>query len=438
MAESKAHEVLAAAAARVEAAEVYEEIGESVIVRFEDSRLKQIDTRQRHGVGLRVIANGRIGFASTTDLRDTGRLVDMATASAQYGDEALFEMPGQPEDLSPPEMWDDRVPRVTARDMVDIGRAGLELCREADKDWLFFCHISRSTGTVRLLNTSGLALEHSGTRMSGDVEVQEVSDNGLLQVYEHRTWRQPFDSIAEITGTAVRKMRDAANVVPARLETMPMVFVPKALHNLFMSLSVALNGKQVHKGASVLKDRIGDQILDDRLTVFDDPTVPFAPASCATDGEGIPARRQPVFENGVLRTYLADLQTAALLGIKPTGHGFRGYSSRPAPGGTNSVMSPGDTPFADMVCGMDRGLVIEQTLGSGQSNILAGEFSVNLDLAFLVENGQVVGRVKDCMVAGNVYDVLRSVEAVGSECTWLGSACAPPIMVGGLRLAAQG
>ncbi len=233
-------------------------------------------------------------------------------------------------------------------------------------------------------------------------------------------------------------MKQASVVAQAKVEAMPMIFTKKALGNLFMPIAVALNGKNVHKGSSALRGKIGEQVLDERLTVIDDPAIDFAPASCPIDGEGTPTRTQPIFEDGVLRTYLADLQTAGLLGIAPTGHGFRTYSSRPGPSDTNTVLSAGETSYADMVGGLKRGLIVDETLGSGQSNVLAGEFSVNVALGFLVEDGRIVGRVKDCMVAGNVYDILKKVEAIGSEREWYGSSYTPPIMVGGLKLAAQG
>ncbi|MFO7956364.1 MAG: metallopeptidase TldD-related protein [Candidatus Brocadiia bacterium] len=242
----------------------------------------------------------------------------------------------------------------------------------------------------------------------------------------------------DLTQTVLDKVRDASTVAPAKLEAMPMIFTPKALGNLLSPIEQALNGKLVHKGSSILRGRIGEQIIDPRLTISDDPTLDWAPGSCPLDDEGVPTGRRPVFEEGVLRSYMADLQTAGLLGIEPTGHGFRSYSSRPSPSSTNSVISAGETSYDDMVSGMGRGLIIEQTLGSGQSNTLAGEFSVNVALGFLVEDGEVQGRVKDCMVAGNVYETLKQVEAIGSEREWFGSTWAPPIMVGGLKLAAQG
>jgi PmbA protein len=102
------------------------------------------------------------------------------------------------------------------------------------------------------------------------------------------------------------------------------------------------------------------------------------------------------------------------------------------------VVGAGEDATEDMIAAMKRGIVVDQTLGSGQSNILAGEISVNVELGFLIENGEVRGRVKDCMVAGNVYDLLSRVEGVGSERQWIGAEFVPAICVGGIKLAAQG
>ncbi|MFO8008733.1 MAG: TldD/PmbA family protein [Candidatus Brocadiia bacterium] len=438
MPDETAAQILEAARKQFDAAEVYEEAREKVTVAFDDNRLREIRTEQRRGVGLRVINGGRIGFASSTDLREPERLVEMARASAAFGDRATFEMPDMPAELPCPDLYEEDMEDVSAEQMVEMGRQGLDLSGQADDGYLFSCHLSRTLHRQHLLNSAGLDFEYRATRMSADVEIQEVGENGLLQVYEWRTWGRPFDTVVDLTRTALDKMRDASTIAEAKLQAMPMIFTPKAFGNLAMPLAVALNGKNVHKGSSVLRGRIGEQILDERLSITDDPTVSFAPGSCPMDDEGVPARRRAIFEDGVLCSHLADLQTAGLLGIEPTGHGFRSYSSRPSPSSTNTVVAAGDATLDEMLAGIERGLIIDQTLGSGQSNLLAGEFSVNVALGFLVENGTVQGRVKDCMVAGNVYEVLNRVEAIGSERQWLGSTCAPPIMVGGLKLAAQG
>jgi PmbA protein len=150
----------------------------------------------------------------------------------------------------------------------------------------------------------------------------------------------------------------------------------------------------------------------------------------------VPTRPTLLLEKGVLKSYLLDLQTAGLLGMQPTGHGYRSYASRPSPSSSNLVVGPGTDSYQDMLAGLERGLIVDQTLGSGQSNLLAGEFSVNVALGFLVEGGKIKGRVKDCMVAGNVYDLLNQVEGISRERQWVGSEHVPAICVRGIKLAA--
>jgi PmbA protein len=91
------------------------------------------------------------------------------------------------------------------------------------------------------------------------------------------------------------------------------------------------------------------------------------------------------------------------------------------------VLEPGDASMADMLRGIEHGILVEDVLGGGQSNVLAGEFSVNVDLGFLVRKGEIVGRVKDCMLAGNVFDVFNRIRALGSEQEVHASLVAPPV-----------
>jgi len=218
---------------------------------------------------------------------------------------------------------------------------------------------------------------------------------------------------------------------------MPVIFTPKAAGVLIEPLLLALNGKHVQKGSSVLAGRLGERVLDERLSILDDATIPFAPASGPTDDEGVPTRRLRLFKDGVLESYLLDLQVGGLLGLESTGNGHRSYASRPAPSPSNTVVAPGTDAYEDMVASMERGLIVDQTLGSGQSNTLAGEFSVNVALGFLVEGGKIRGRAKDCMVAGNVYELLARVEGIGRERQWVGADCLPAICVSGIKLAAS-
>ncbi|MBS3762628.1 MAG: TldD/PmbA family protein [Planctomycetes bacterium] len=430
-------EMLDAARSCCDAAEVYVERGETRSIRFENNKLKRITARQFNGVGLRIFNEGRIGFASTTDLREPGRLVEMAVESAEFGDKAVFKLPEQPPEIADVDTCDSKIKQVAPRDMVALGKTAMEKSRQASDEYLFSANISTKTTTQHILNTGGLDVEFEKSDMAASVEIQEVNDSGMLETYESRSWGQPFTSIEDITDTALEKMEKGKVIAPAKSEVMPMIFTPKSAGTLLSPIMTALNGKRVQKGSSILAGRLDEKIVDERIAIFDDPTVPFGPSSAPIDDEGLPVSRRPLIEQGVLKNYLLDLQTAALLGMESTASGHRSYGSRPSPSSTNTLVLAGSTPYKEMVEGLECGVIVDQTLGSGQSNTLAGEFSVNVALGFLVEDGDIQGRVKDCMVAGNVYKLLSRLEALGSEPQWMGSNCVPAICVGGIKLAIQ-
>jgi PmbA protein len=137
--------------------------------------------------------------------------------------------------------------------------------------------------------------------------------------------------------------------------------------------------------------------------------------------------------------FLYDLQTAALAGKKSTGNGSRSRGGLPTPAPSAFTIAPGDTTFEEMVRDIKEGLVIEELMGASQGNILGGDFSGNVLLGYKVENGEIAGRVKDTMVSGNIYQVLKDIAAIGSESRWVGGFLqTPPLYCPALSVASKG
>jgi PmbA protein len=189
---------------------------------------------------------------------------------------------------------------------------------------------------------------------------------------------------------------------------------------------MAVNGKTVVQGASPLGQRLGEQVFDPRISIWDDATVDYRPGSRSCDGEGVPSRRTPVIENGVVASFLYDLQTAGLASTESTGNGARGLATLPSPSPTTVVIGDGDAGFDDMLADIKEGLVVEQLLGASQGNILGGDFSGNILLGYAVKNGEIMGRVKDTMISGNVYEALKEVAAIGRDGKWVGGRARVP------------
>ena len=166
--------------------------------------------------------------------------------------------------------------------------------------------------------------------------------------------------------------------------------------------------------------------------------MPLRADSASFDDEGIPCRKLPLVEHGVLKNFLLDLKTASQTGMQSTGSARRSLTSMPSPGTHNLVMEPGGTPLADMLGGIKNGLWVDTVLGLGMGNLISGAFSNTLGVAFKIENGKLTGRVKNVNIAGNIYELLKDIAAVSKETEWYyGSLCLPYVMLESLPVVAK-
>jgi PmbA protein len=217
-----------------------------------------------------------------------------------------------------------------------------------------------------------------------------------------RGWRdlnQYFDP-DYILGEIIKDLDHSKKIVDAPTGDLPVFVHPDGLNMFLWPVMQGVNGRNVAKGESPLKGRLGEQILDPAITIIDDPHLDFDNGAFSIDDYGIPTRDITIIRNGVLENFLYDYDTAGMAGAEPTGNnGCRPYSST-VPAGARSK--------DELLAGIKDGLIVRQVLGFGQSNIINGDFASNVGLGFRVKDGKVVGRVKDVMIAGNIYDILKS------------------------------
>ena len=417
-----------------DSAEVIYEEGESRSISFENNKLKSVYTKSIRGIGLRVIKDGKIGFSSTTDFRNPQQLVINALESANFGQEAKFEFQTKSQ-LKDTKLFDENVVNYPIDKGIQLGNEAIEKILSVNPDYECGVSIGKGVGKSRLLNSKGLDTSTRSTSFGTSMDILFVKEKGLLWVGEGESSARVDDDLSKLTTKMLYDLKLAEKEVDISTAAYPVVFTSKAIGNLLSTFESGCNGKLVQKGVSPLTGKLGEKIIDERISIYDDPTIDYADGSYDCDDEGVPAQRTPMFEAGVLKNYIFDLQTAGIMNTKSTGNGTRSFSSQPSPGNSNVIVEPGDMKFEDMIKDMKRGILVDQVLGGGQSNVLAGEFSVNIDLGYLVENGEIVGRVKDCMVAGNVFDVFNNIIALGDKSDWHGSLRVPPFYFKSINLA---
>ena len=434
-------QLLRSATSAGRSAEVFSVESDSRTVQFEANQAKNVSTRQSSGHALRLISrDGRVGFASTTDGSRVEELVDRASATAAYGAEALFDFPGRPSFPSV-ESSDAQVSEIAPDEMLEVGGDIISRVLAEFPDALCDVHVTTVRHEQRIVNSAGANIESIGTQHGVSVGAEIISGTDMLSVWDGvssgaKLLDADVDAVVERLMT---NLRNSQRIVSAPVgNDVPVVFTPPGFAgSMLPPLLSGFSGTNVATGSSPLIDRWGETAFDDRVTIYDDPLRPFTSGTRGTDDEGVAARRIDFITDGVIGSPFLDLQTAAKCEMEPNGCGLRGLSTTPSPATSFVTMMPGDTKAESMISGVERGIVVQQLLGAGQGNQLGGEFRANLSLGFLIESGEIAGRVKDTMISGNVYDVLDRIDAISSDTqlVW-GSRELPMLRCTGVEVAA--
>ena len=418
--------LLKKAKGQADQAEVFWITSRDTPITLEANRLKNIETRESTGIGLRILKEKRIGLSSTSRLSDTDGLMARALEALSFGPEAAMELPpAQPYSDVP--IYDPETAELTIEAIADLGQGLVDTMHQRWPDVLWDCHLQRTVATQRILNSQGCSAEYTGSILSLFVEGTLVRDTDMLFVMEGQSSCHPITDTSSIIAALDQKLEWAQESVSAPRGKVPVIFTPWGVADLLLEpLLLGFNGRSIVQGTSPLVGKLGEQLLAPSLTIWDDPTIPYIPGSRACDDEGIPSRRLPLVQNGVVSNFLFDLQTAGQAGAQSTGSASRSPGSLPRPDSSVVIIEPGETSFSEMIASQKEALIVESLLGAGQGNILGGDFSANVLLGYRVEEGAVVGRVKNTVIAGNVYQALTEIEALGAETQWIGGSLQSP------------
>jgi len=431
--------ILERASALAEEAEVFSVTLKETPVGFETNRLKMLETRERTTVSLRVIKNGKIGFATTTRPDDVEKLVAMALETAQFGAAARFSLP--PAQTYPQtEVYDLEVESVSIEKMVELGDNLISQVRRHTPELVCQAEVTKNIGEVKVINSRGGQASYQKSLFAVAIEGTLVRDTDMLFVGEFESSCRPATDFRPLADSVIQQLELARRTASVATGQLPVIFTPRGVRSAFVTpLAIAFNGKMVVQGASPLVGKQGVRLFDPRLSVWDDAIIAYRLASRPCDDEAMPSQRTALLEGGVVANFLYDLQTAAIAGTRSTGSASRVRGGMPAPSTSAIIIKEGETAFADMVRGMKEGLVVYDLIGAEQGNVLGGEFSGNVLLGYKVERGEIVGRVKNTMVSGNIFDALKELGPIGAEAKWVGGTLrTPAICCSRLGVASKG
>ncbi len=418
--------VLGTAVARgADWADLYFEYRTAQTASLEEGVVKKATRNVSQGVGVRVLAGARSGYACSDEVT-LDRLEIAARTARCIAEErtAAIALPAA------------RVP-APAHDLYAVARPPID-APVADQEALL-ARIDAAARAVdpRITNVlAGVGLEHrivyvvtSGGIVVGDVRpLVHLSVTCIAErdgIRQQGTYggggRFPFETLAD--GRAERFAREAArqalvnlDAVDAPAGTMTVVLGPGwpgiLLHE---AIGHGLEGDFNRKRTSAFTDRIGTRVGSELCTVVDDGTIPSRRGSLNVDDEGTPTSRTVLIEKGVLRGYLQDRLNAGLMGMPLTGNGRReSFAHLPMPRMTNTFMLAGEEAPEDILRSVDKGLYAV-SFGGGQVDITSGKFVFSASEAYLIEGGRVTRPVKGATLIGNGPDVLTRISRVGAD-----------------------
>lgn len=241
-----------------------------------------------------------------------------------------------------------------------------------------------------------------------------------------------LESAEEIGRRAGERAVKRLNPIQLASAAMPVVFDPRVSASLLGHLIGAITGSAIARGTSFLKDKLGQAILPEALSIIDDPLRRRGLRSRAFDGEGLPVRRMAIIDGGVLTNWLMDSASARQLGLAPTGHASRGTSGPPGAGPSNLHLEGGTATPAELIADIKQGVYVTELIGMGV-NGLTGDYSRGAS-GFLIENGEITRPVAEITIAGNLVEMFRNMVAA-NDLRFRHASNAPTLRVDGMTVA---
>ncbi|PYM20953.1 MAG: peptidase [Candidatus Rokuibacteriota bacterium] len=407
-------------------------------------RMRQVETvthSHDHRLSLRVFVGKASAAASTSDLsrESLERVVDEATALARVtAEDAYAGLPDPAEliDRVPDLDLEDRADELTPEQKIDLARRVEAAALDADpritnsegaeyydrRAWYVY---ATSHGFVRDYRTTSCGLSVSPIAQA-DGKMQRDS------WYSTARKRAKLDDPESIGRIAAERAVRRLGARKVKTVEVPVVFDPETAASLLRSIAGAVSGPSLYRRASFLLDRLGSSIAARSVTLVDDALVPSALGSRPFDGEGLATGRTVILDQGVLGSYLLDTYSARKLGLRSSHHAARDAHGV-AVSTTNLILQPGDTPPRDLIASVQNGFYVTELIGFGVNGV-TGDYSRGA-AGLWIERGELAYPVEEVTVAGNLLEMLASVEGVGNDLVLRDRTAAPTLLIGKMVVA---
>ncbi len=434
--------VKAALKAGADAAEAVSADRRSLSVGVRNGKLEDVEREESRDLGLRVFVGQRQASVSASDLSPAtqARLVERAVAMARLA----------PEDPHAGFAPEDRLARgpFIDLDLFDPSERSAQTLEQVSADAeaaaLAVPGVARSEGghagwsstRWRLVTSHGFDGAYEGSAFSLGVGVIAEKDGAMERGGESRSTRHLSDLPgADLIGRTAGE-RAVARVGPRKIAstTAPVIFDNRMAGQIVSPAIGAISGPSIARGTSFLKDRMGQRVFAEGVTLIDDPFRPRGMGSTPFDDEGAAVQKRALFDDGVLTTWLLNSASARQLGLETTGHASRGLAGPSGVSTHNLHMEPGERDLAGLMADAGTGLLVTSMFGPSL-NGNTGDWSAGVS-GFWFVNGVIAYPVSEVTVAGKLTDLYQRLER-GSDLEFRGGFNVPSLMFDAVAIAGK-
>lgn len=395
-------------------------------IRVYQGEIEQFTSSESQGVGIRVIADHKQGFAYAGSLDEDvlAETLQDARDNATFGTPDEFLGLAQPDGVPVPslDLYDERV---------------FEMSTDAKIALTIELEALTMAGDPRIIGIESAdyvdSISESATVSSTGIEVTSRDSGSYVAVYslaaENDETQVGFGfsvnrdpgalDVARAANDAVDRATRLLGAVQPASERLTIVFDPFVTAQFLSILGDTMSGEAVLKGYSLFANRLGDDVASPLLTLIDDPTNRDAFTAAEADGEGLASRRNVLIDGGRLNSFVHNAYTGRRMGVPSTGSAVRSYSSVPGVGTRALYLEPGTKSQAELVAEIDNGVLIQGVAGIHSGvNPVSGDFSTGAE-GLRIRNGELGEPLREITIASTLQRMLADVQAVGGDVDWL-------------------
>ncbi|QDE96507.1 TldD/PmbA family protein [Myxococcus xanthus] len=415
-------------------AEAFLEVGRQSSVRVHQGQIEDLTQSTSKGVGVRVVLKDRLGFAYTSDFEPSAvdHIVDQALKLAEFS--APSKLNGLPsgKDLGrfgdTGLLFDTKVAELPGDWKIKTALEVEKAARAEDSRIIAFNGVGAGdyVSEVYMASTEGATGAYSGTYVYLYAAPVASDGNGLQTGYwmDYRRFLDDLDGPESIGREATRRAVRMLGAKRVKTQQVPVLFDPQVAASFVSDVARAADGNVVYQKASLLAPLLGKRLAGAHVTLVDDGLMPRGLATAPFDGEGVPTRRTPIIEQGVLKSFLYDAFTARKAKARTTGNASRSYNGLPSIGTSNLYLEAGTKSPEELLREVDSGFYVTALLGHGTDPV-TGELSAGAN-GLWIEKGELTHPVQEVTVAGNLLQMLKDLDGVGSDLQFRSGAVGAP------------